>query len=581
MSRPEYQREVDAETIIPVSRADTRVFTTGQWSPRKPVHAPKLSPCRESCPVGNNIPEALYHASHGRFDDALALLLQENPLPGTCGRVCYHPCQTKCNRGQFDEAVEIPGLERVIEASGNASPRTLADGADVKITVAVIGSGPAGLSMAYFLALFGHKVTIFESRPEPGGVLRYGIPEYRLPKDVLNREIARILTLGIDLRCGETIDGSRLGGLQGQFDYIFCATGAWLPQEIAIGAEAPDGVSYGLNFLSDANRQELCRGKTHIVVIGGGDVAVDVARTARRLSGPGTAISMVAPEKAGEFPAIPESLTEAEEEGIAIMGQYRPVEFIGRGRLEKVRLADTKVDKDELTGRYVLSQGDGADRIVDADLVIVAIGQHPDTAPFLPELIDKNFSGITVNNLGMTPSPRYYAGGDLTRQRPAVVDAILSGKRAALSIHLKANGYDAETIVPSLALGAGPSLSISGYVDAGRIDLKRVVQFAELNTLLYRKAQAGRAARSPAGVRQTDFREVNRGLTQGAAIDEAKRCFYCGSCVECDLCFLLCPDISIIREGERRYSVNKDYCKGCNICATVCPRHVIEMEDGR
>ena len=579
MTRQISPRVGNVDAIIPISRVSTEAFKTGQWSPRKPSYREKPSPCREACPAGNNIPAMLSYAAKGDFDSALASLLQENPLPGVCGRVCYHPCQTKCNRNQFDETVEIRALERAIADLGRAIPPISSNPEDRRTTIAVIGSGPAGLSAAYFLRLFGHKVTIFESRRAAGGVLRHGIPEYRLPKDVLSREIDRMLALGIAMKTGVRIDRDGLINLQNQFDYIFLGIGAWLPQKLGTVSEEGGPVLYGLDFLSHEGKKNLCRGKKNIVIIGGGDVAVDVARTARRFCSPEAMITMIAPEKEDAFPAISEGIGEAHEEGIRIIGEYRPKEFLGKERLEQVRLAKTRVEKDPATGRYTLSQGEGDDFVIDADLVIVAIGQITDAGHFLPEIVDKDSSKVIVDNLGMTPSPGVYAGGDVIRQRPAVVDAILSGKRAALSIHLKANGYDAEKIMQALTMGQGSSLSMGAYMKDGTIDLKRVVEFADLNTLLYRKTKPNVQAKSPPETRKGNFREVNEGLDRQAAINEAKRCFYCGSCIGCDLCFYLCPDISIVKEGDRIYSVKTDYCKGCSICATVCPRHVIEVED--
>ena len=579
MTRQISPRVGNVDAIIPISRVSTEAFKTGQWSPRKPSYREKPSPCREACPAGNNIPAMLSYAAKGDFDSALASLLQENPLPGVCGRVCYHPCQTKCNRNQFDETVEIRALERAIADLGRAIPPISSNPEDRRTTIAVIGSGPAGLSAAYFLRLFGHKVTIFESRRAAGGVLRHGIPEYRLPKDVLSREIDRMLALGIAMKTGVRIDRDGLINLQNQFDYIFLGIGAWLPQKLGTVSEEGGPVLYGLDFLSQEGKKNLCRGKKNIVIIGGGDVAVDVARTARRFCSPEAMITMIAPEKEDDFPAISEGIGEAHEEGIRIIGEYRPKEFLGKERLEQVRLAKTRVEKDPATGRYTLSQGEGDDFVIDADLVIVAIGQITDAGHFLPEIVDKDSSKVIVDNLGMTPSPGVYAGGDVIRQRPAVVDAILSGKRAALSIHLKANGYDAEKIMQALTMGQGSSLSMGAYMKDGTIDLKRVVEFADLNTLLHRKTKPNVQAKSPPETRKGNFREVNEGLDRQAASDEAKRCFYCGSCIGCDLCFYLCPDISIVKEGDRIYSVKTDYCKGCSICATVCPRYVIEVED--
>jgi NADPH-dependent glutamate synthase beta subunit-like oxidoreductase/Pyruvate/2-oxoacid:ferredoxin oxidoreductase delta subunit len=580
---------VDYGSIIPISTGTTEIFKTGRWTLGKPAYKEKISPCREACPAGTDIPAVLALAGKSRLDEALASLLAENPLPGVCGRVCYHPCQDKCNRDELDAPVEIRALERGLADCGSAAPAITAAKSDA--TVAVVGAGPAGLSAAYFLALLGHRVTLFEERAEPGGVLRYAIPEYRLPKKALKKEIARILTLPIDLRTRARIDQERIKELRRTFDYVFLSTGAWLPLDPGIAGPRPANVVYGLDFLSGKRKRAYGQARS-VVVIGGGDVAVDVARTARRLWPTEARVTMVAPEWEGAFPAIAEGLREAAEERVRMIGGYRPVAFEGTDTVEKVRLARTTVERDPETGAYRLLPACGEDLLLDADLVVIAIGQTPDGRALAAAGPDAAHSGLDVDDTGMTLLDGVYAGGDLIRQRRAVVDAIASGKRAAISIDCASRGFDPSSALPAIRLGGGASLSFRAHVRrlsdngtqavaAGLPDLRRVVKFGELNTLTYRKAPALAARKLPAGRRERGFREVSLQADAAAVIDEAKRCFNCGRCVACDLCYLLCPDISILKEGDASYGVAEDYCKGCSICATICPRGVIEMEYDR
>jgi NADPH-dependent glutamate synthase beta subunit-like oxidoreductase/Pyruvate/2-oxoacid:ferredoxin oxidoreductase delta subunit len=590
----------DLEAVSVFSRGSTEIFKTGQWSSKKPIYVEKISPCREACPAGNDIAGLLSLVAEKDFDRALELLLQENPLPGVCGRVCYHPCQAKCNRGQYDEAVEIRSLERATAELGFAVPKMFNPVASDPKSIAVIGSGPAGLSAAYFLARFGHRVKIFEKRVELGGVLRYGIPDYRLPENILKKEINRIIALGIDMEMDVNVDGKMLDNIKSAYDFLFLSVGAWVPRKAGAPGENTNDVLYGLDFLSDRNKDGKYKHKKHVIVIGGGDVAVDVARVALRLCAPGVKVTMAAPEALDNFPAIPESIKEALEEGIKMIGRYKPEEFIVTDRgLEHIRLSRTKVQKDPQNGIYTMMPARGKDLILEADLAIVAIGQIPHIDPFMADILDGNSNKVYVNEFGMTPLEGIYAGGDLIRQRPAVVDAIASGKKAALAMHLQASGCKVEEIIPLMRLGTGPSLSIQSYMDyigqateknegrktpaslmtrdAIENPLLKVVQFSELNTLLYRKTLPHYGEKVSPKSRIQGLEEVNKGLDLSNTVEEAKRCFYCGKCTRCDLCFLLCPDISIMKAGNNGYSVKTDYCKGCGICASTCPRHVIEM----
>ena len=245
----------DAENLVPCASGTTAIFKTGQWSPKKPFYMEKVSPCREACPAGTDIPHLLSLAAKGDFDQALELILQENPLPGVCGRVCYHPCQNACNRGQFDETVQIRSLERAVAEHGSAAPEVMVLSGHRPMSIAIIGSGPAGLSCAYFLARFGHKVNIFEKHNEAGGVLMYGIPHYRLPKHVLKRETNRILSLGIDLKCGVTVDRKMLDNIGPEHDALFISAGAWMPRISGAQNEDSKDVLHGLDFLADRNKR--------------------------------------------------------------------------------------------------------------------------------------------------------------------------------------------------------------------------------------------------------------------------------------------------------------------------------------
>jgi NADPH-dependent glutamate synthase beta subunit-like oxidoreductase len=566
----------DADSIIPVAKGTTEVFTTGQWSPRKPRFIQKVSPCREACPAGTDLSGVLFLVAEGDFDGALDVILRENPLPGVCGRVCYQPCQTKCNRLQLDEAVEIRAVERAVGDLGFAMPR-VSSLLNPK-TVAIIGSGPAGLSAAYFLSRFGHEVTVLEEKEDPGGVLRYGIPAYRLPEEVLKKEISRIFSLGITLVTNSRVDLGSLMDLRDRYDAVFLSSGAWLPRKLAVPGEDLANIIHGLDFLTSQQEREGVEDKRNIVIVGGGDLAMDVARTARRLCDPEATVTIVAPETLEDFPAIPEGINEALEESISMDGGYRPLEFEGQNGVELVRFGRTRVEKDPRTGAYAMMAVEGRDLLLQADLVIVAVGQAPDLSIFPLEILAEDVPRVRVDALGITSMPGVFAGGDLIGQRASVVDAIASGKRAALGMCLDFASKERQSIV-DLGLGNGSSLSVQAYTQGTTFDLKSVVQFSELNTLLVPRSLSHCGAKLAPDKRLRNFSEVNQGLGRIAAIEEAKRCICCGRCVTCDLCLLLCPDLSILKGADEGYRVNADYCKGCGICADVCPRHVIEIEE--
>lgn len=552
---------MELEAIIPVSKVSTEELKTGQWSPLKPWHSEKASPCREACPAGNDIPEFMLLASEGRFDEALAEILKENPLPGVCGRVCFHPCQTKCNRINLEGSVLIREIERAVADYGQAEGRRLKQGWGGRI--AVVGSGPAGLAAAYFLGLLGHRAVIFERRQELGGVLRYGIPEYRLPKGVLARELGRFSALGLTFRTSSSLDAKDLFALREDYDAVILATGAWAPRRLGIPGEGLFRVYYGLPWLSNPQVPE---GVGEIIVIGGGDVAVDVARVARRLK-PEARIRMIAPEEEGKLPAIPEGVLEAQEEGIEVQGGWRPLEILGEGNVEAVRLGRCRAERNYDTGTFQIIDFE-EQRIEKAQMVIVAIGQAPEE-DCLPEGILRE--GVTP--WGETGVKGLYVAGDLVNRRATVVHAISSGKKVALAVHLRLLGEDPKEVLPKISLGE--AVSFKAFVGESLKRLDKVATFSELSRYIFPEVWPSLPVKFAPEERIKGFKEIKGGLSKEEALREARRCFNCGKCTRCDLCFLLCPDLAIVR-GEP-YQVRGDYCKGCGLCVEVCPRRVVEI----
>jgi 2-oxoacid:acceptor oxidoreductase gamma subunit (pyruvate/2-ketoisovalerate family) len=548
---------------------------------RYPVFQMMTSPCEANCPAGQEIRKTISLLQSGQFGEALKTMRDENPFPGMCGRVCFHPCETKCNRSKYDDEIAISALERAAFDYGYTSRVTKRKGKEkTGKKVAIIGSGPAGMSCAYFLALLGHNVTIFEALPVLGGIPRVAIPEYRLPKDVVDKETGQVIELGIDVRMNTEV------GKDVSFEYVmkkndacFIAAGAHRSMKLNIPGEDSEGVVFGLEFLKEVTSGRKSELGARVVVIGGGNVAIDAARTAKRLGA--REICILCLESRTTMPAYQTEVEAATREGIKILHRAMPVQIIHNGKqVTGLECSKVKGGKRDKTGWLKWPQKiNGADFTLRTDMVIVAIGAYVEV-PFISNIIAMNGRLIDVDYLGRTSTLGVYAGGDATMVGGSVVEAIGSGKRAALGIDIYLKGTDDKQIVRTVKNTGDGAICMGKYLTGehgnGHIG---IVSFEDLNPIYFsRLARAQTSEVSPAR-RISNFDEVNLALSEREVIEEANRCFYCGRCNFCENCYIFCPEVAItLDEKTHFFTVNHDSCKRCGICIEECPRTAISWK---
>jgi 2-oxoacid:acceptor oxidoreductase delta subunit (pyruvate/2-ketoisovalerate family) len=564
--------------IISVSFGNMDWNKTGAWRAQRPFYEDKTPPCSAACPVGNDIVAFIQKITEGDFEKAWGLIKEENPFPGICGRVCFHPCESKCNRGAYDEPIAIHALERFVSdyASSLNKKTEKAPGAR-KGKIAVIGSGPAGMSCAYHLARLHYEVTVFESSLSTGGMLRMGIPSYRLPKDVLDREISAIQALGVEIRTGIPF-GDRLE-LDDLKDYqaTFIATGAHRGRGLNIPGEKGKSVYNGLDLLRKISISSRGKLGDKVAIIGGGNTAIDVARSVIRLGKKATILYRRSKE---EMPAFEDEILEAVEEGVKIRYLVNPIRIQQKDDMKRLECLRMELGEKDESGRRKPVAVRDSNFFIEADTVIVAAGEEIEVS-FLPKGIEKKDGIILTRRDGSTGVKGIFAGGDLTSTQRTVAHAIGSGKKAALAIDCYLQGKNAEDAIHQILIGEGPSLSIFRHLHSEERPMNpHVVAFEELNTDYFETSRRHREQKSAAKKRVKGFEEVTSTLTESVALEEAERCFSCGTCNGCENCYVFCPDASILKTEEiLSHQVDYDFCKGCGICFAECPRGAISLKE--
>lgn len=538
-----------------------------ETSPLRPVHEEKTPPCMVGCPSGTKIREILTTIAQtedaGRtypesYRKAFDLLLEKNPFPAVCGRVCPHPCEGECNRQYKDGSVAINNVERFVgdyAIEHDWLPNKIAD-TEQPEKIAVIGAGPAGLSAAYQLALRGYKVTVFEAFSKAGGMLRYGIPDYRLPANVLDKEIERIERLGVEIICN-TIIGKDISyeKIQEEFNAVFVGIGAHKGKLLGLENEDAVNVFTGTQFLNRINSGQMVDVGDKVLVVGGGDTAIDAARVSRRL---GAEVTIVYRRTRNEMPAIEEEIVGAEEENVIFEFLVAPLELIREGdKVVAMRCQKMELGEPDSSGRRRPVPIPGAEVTFPCTTIISAISQEPEFDGFTG--IREGRDWVKVDEKYKTAQDKVFAGGDVI-DLGLVTIAIYQGRKAAETIHANFRGIPIE-----------PETELEHSV----VHKNKMVLTYYAEKLRNENNKLGAEER----LKELE-KEISCTLSEEQLIDETKRCMSCGHCFDCGTCWSLCQD-SVIQKPLTKfqtYTFKLDLCKGCNKCVEACPCGYIEMK---
>ena len=529
-------------------------YKTGSWRTLMPINIMQTPPCTHGCPAGNDIRGFLRVLAEKKdYEEAWHVLTRTNPLPATCGRVCPHPCEDGCNRRDFDSPLAINSSERCVGDYGlehDLEHKKLLD--DRKEKVAVVGSGPAGLSCAFHLAKRGFQVKIFEANSEPGGMMRYGIPSYRLPNYILKQEIEKILKIGIDLECNVKVGVNiPMDQLTQHYDAVFMGLGAQIGASINVPGEDAQNIFTGVEFLKEVNSGTRVELGKDVVVIGGGNTAMDCARVAKRL---GANVSVFYRRTRVEMPAITAEIDEAMEERIMFRYHTNPVKILtDEDRVVGILCVQMELKEPDASGRARPVPIAGSESVYPADTVIMATGQAVDYDGIEIQKIDNQW--ISTNEDLMTSTEGVFAGGDAVIGLETVSAAIGQGTRAASAIE----DY------------------IDGNVES-RLASPPVIYTKDLNTYYYTPTKRFSKEAVSIHMRLKNFREIYPAFDREEIIGEAERCFSCGLCFHCGNCYMYCPDNAVKKSSATgKFEFDYDFCKGCGLCAKECPCHYIQL----